>query len=100
MRAALKHTTAAALSSDDLAKLYTKYGIDRFNLNDRGYIASVHPLELWTVNYLRSHPAATVNELQEASRAARAGAYSWLFKTRYHATMDARLSRMAELHAS
>ena len=49
MRAALKGTPAASLSDDDLAKLYAKYGIDRFNLNDRGYIASVHPLDLWTV---------------------------------------------------
>ena len=59
MRAALKGTPAAWLSSEDLAKLYAKYGIDKFNLNDRGYIASVHPLELWTVNYLRNHPLAT-----------------------------------------
>ncbi|SOE52871.1 Membrane carboxypeptidase (penicillin-binding protein) [Burkholderia sp. OK233] len=99
MRSALKRTPAASLSSDDLAKLYTKYGIDRFNLNDRGYIASIHPLELWTVNYLRDHPLATGSQLQEASRAVRFTAYSWLFKTRYHATQDRRIKRMVELQA-
>jgi membrane peptidoglycan carboxypeptidase len=99
MRAALKRTPAASLSSDDLAKLYAKYGIDKFNLNDRGYIASVHPLELWTVNYLRDHPLATESQLQEASRAVRFTAYSWLFKTRYHGTQDRRIKRMVELQA-
>src|ERR1700722_5222490 len=56
---ALKRTPAAGLSSDDLSKLYMKYSIGKFDLNDRGYIASIHPLELWTVNSLRDHPLAT-----------------------------------------
>ena len=32
------------------AELYAKYGPDKFNLNDRGYLAHVHPLELWLLN--------------------------------------------------
>ncbi len=99
MRAALKGTPATWLTPEDLAKLYAKYGIDRFNLNDRGYIASVHPLELWTVNYLRDHPDATEADVQTASRDARVTAYSWLFKTRYHATQDRRIRHMVELQA-
>jgi membrane peptidoglycan carboxypeptidase len=99
MRVALKGTPAALLSDDDLAKLYTKYGIDRFNLNDRGYIASVHPLALWTVNYLREHPDASIDQIQNASSDVRMTTYSWLFKTRYHATQDRRIKRMVELKA-
>jgi len=100
MRAALRNTPAASILDDeDLAKLYAKYGIDRFNLNDRGYIASVHPLELWTLNYLREHPNATLNEIQNASGDVRLQTYSWLFKTRYHATQDRRIKRMVELRA-
>ncbi|MEC5404458.1 transglycosylase domain-containing protein [Paraburkholderia sp. MPAMCS5] len=100
MRAALKNTPAASILDDeDLENLYNKYGIDRFNLNDRGYIASVHPLELWTLNYLREHPDATLNEIQSASRDVRLSTYSWLFKTRYHATQDRRIKRMVELRA-
>ncbi|WP_025596864.1 transglycosylase domain-containing protein [Burkholderia sp. WSM2230] len=100
MRAALKNTPAASvLDDEDLAKLYAKYGIDRFNLNDRGYIASVHPLELWALNYLREHPKATLNEIQNASKDVRLQSYSWLFKTRYHATQDRRIKRMVELRA-
>ncbi|HEY3599870.1 MAG TPA: transglycosylase domain-containing protein, partial [Paraburkholderia sp.] len=99
MRAALKGTPAATLDDEDLAKLYEKYAIDKFNLNDRGYISSVHPLELWTVNYLRAHPNATADQLQEASRDARVEAYKWLFKTRYHGTQDRRIKRMVEQRA-
>jgi len=99
MRAALKGTPAATLSDDDLAKLYAKYAIDRFNLNDRGYIASVHPLALWTLNYLRKHPGAPLAEVERASRDARFYTYSWLYKTRYHATQDRRIRRMVELRA-
>ncbi|MCA7900269.1 transglycosylase domain-containing protein [Burkholderia cepacia] len=99
MRAQLKGTPAATLSDDDLARLYAKYAIDRFNLNDRGYIASVHPLALWTLNYLRAHPAAPLADVQRDSRDARFYTYSWLYKTRYHATQDRRIRRMVELRA-
>ncbi|ONC92708.1 transglycosylase domain-containing protein [Burkholderia pseudomallei] len=100
MRAALHGTPAAAKLSDDaLDKLYTKYAIERFNLNDRGYIAGVHPLALWTLAYLRRHPAASLDDVQKASRDARIASYSWLFKTRYHATQDRRIKRMVELRA-
>ena len=99
MRIALKGTPAAALAPADIAKLYTKYGIDKFSLNDRGYIASVHPLELWTLNYLRDHLDATESDVQAASRDARFASYSWLFETRYHATQDRRIKRMVELQA-
>ncbi|SDR35928.1 Transglycosylase [Paraburkholderia fungorum] len=100
MRESLKNTPAASILDDeDLANLYTKYSVDRFNLNDRGYISSVHPLELWALNYLREHPDATLKEIQTASRDVRLSTYSWLFKTRYHATQDRRIKRMVELRA-
>ncbi|RQS74981.1 glycosyl transferase family 51 [Burkholderia sp. Bp8963] len=99
MRAQLKGTPAATLADDDLAALYAKYAIDRFNLNDRGYIASVHPLALWTLNYLRAHPDAKLDEVERASHDARVYTYSWLYKTRYHGTQDRRIRRMVELRA-
>ncbi|MGN4071045.1 transglycosylase domain-containing protein [Burkholderia gladioli] len=99
MRGALKNTPAAGLTDEDLGKLYAKYGADRFNLNDRAYIASVHPLALWTLAYLREHPDATLDTVQNASHDVRIAAYSWLYKTRYHATQDRRIRRMVELRA-
>ncbi|RQR59487.1 glycosyl transferase family 51 [Burkholderia sp. Bp9126] len=99
MRAQLKGTPAATIDDDDLAALYAKYAIDRFNLNDRGYIASVHPLALWTLNYLRAHPDAKLADVQRDSRDARFYTYSWLYKTRYHGTQDRRIRRMVEVRA-
>jgi len=99
MRAALKNTPSALLSDDDLIKLYTKYGVDKFNLNDRGYISRVHPIALWMLAYLRKHPNATEAELRTASRDARMTSYAWLFKTRHHLTQDRRIRHMVELQA-
>lgn len=39
-----------------LAKLYAQYAPEKMSLADRGYLAGVHPLELWLVGYLRNHP--------------------------------------------
>lgn len=99
MRAALKNTPSASISDDDLAKLYAKYAIDKFNLNDRGYISGVHPIALWMLDYLRRHPNATEDELRKASRDARMTSYAWLFKTRHHLTQDRRIRHMVELQA-
>jgi len=99
MRAQLLHTKFQWLTDDDLAKYYGKYALDRFNLNDRGYIAGVHPLELWLLNYLRVHPQATLAQVQHDSRDARMYTYRWLFRTRYHATQDRRIRHMVELRA-
>ena len=99
MRAALKGTPEDWLSDDELAELYAKYGIDKFNLNDRGYIARVHPIELWMLNYLRQHPNASESELGSASKDARFTSYAWLFKTRHRAAQDRRIRRMVEQQA-
>ena len=64
MRAQMKNTQLKWLDDEDLAKYYNKYAIDKFNLNDRGYIAGIHPLELWLLNYLRVHSDATLDQVQ------------------------------------
>ena len=99
MRAQLKNTKFQWLDDEDLAHYYDKYAIDKFNLNDRGYIAGIHPLELWLLNYLRLHPDATLAQVQQESRDTRLYTYSWLFKTKYHATQNRRIRHMIELRA-
>jgi len=95
MRAALP---AARLPDDeDLAKLYAKYGADKFSLNDRGYISRVHPIELWLVDYLRRNPDASAKEVLHASRDVRLTSYTWLFKTQRRGKQDRRIRRMVEL---
>ena len=99
MRAQLKGTKFQWLDDEDLARYYNKYAVDKFNLNDRGYIAGVHPLELWLVAWLRVHPAATLAQAGQASKDVRLYTYRWLFRSRYHATQDRRIRRMVELRA-
>lgn len=99
MRAQLKNTPKANPPDDALAQLYTKYAVDKFSLSDRAYISSVHPLELWLVDYLRTHPDATADEVMSASQDVRLESYKWLFKTRYYATQNRRIRRMVEQHA-
>ncbi|WP_245986569.1 transglycosylase domain-containing protein [Azospirillum thermophilum] len=70
----------AKLSDADLASLYSKYGPDRFSLNDLGYLARVHPLELWLVGYLQTNPDAKRQEVLDASIRERQESYTWLFK--------------------
>ena len=69
------------------------------SLADRGYVARVHPLELWLVGYLRRHPGATLTEVLDASASERQEVYAWLFKTRHKSAQDKRLRELVELDA-
>ncbi|WP_420992047.1 transglycosylase domain-containing protein [Cupriavidus sp. 30B13] len=82
MRATLPKIAKAPLTDEALAKMYNKYGPRSFNLNDRGYLARVHPLELWLLDYLRQHPDASLDEVLRDSTAQRQEVYAWLFKSR------------------
>ena len=64
-----------------LAKLYAQHAPQVMSLADRGYVAGVHPLELWLVGYLRRHPGASQTQVMQASGAERQAAYAWLFST-------------------
>jgi len=73
------HLPREALSENELWNLYLTYSPERLNLSDRGYVAGIHPLELWLVRYLDEHPGASWNEVFTASAEVRQEAYSWLF---------------------
>jgi membrane peptidoglycan carboxypeptidase len=79
--------------------LYRKYTPAHFSLVDRGFLARVHPLELWLVEYLRRHPDAGLSEVLDASTAERQAVYSWLFKTRRRHAQDKRIRNLLELEA-
>jgi membrane peptidoglycan carboxypeptidase len=80
-----------------VSKLYEQYGIDKWNLADRGYLASVHPLELWMVAYLRTHPGATLSQMMAASDKERQEVYQWLFKTHHKHAQDKRIAGLLEM---
>jgi membrane peptidoglycan carboxypeptidase len=69
------------------------------SLADRGYVASVHPLELWLVGYLRTHPKAGWDEVVGASTKQRQEVYSWLFKTHRKHAQDKRIAGLIEVEA-
>jgi len=90
---------SSELSGVTLRKLYDKYGPGAFSLVDQGFLAHVHPLELWTVAYLREHPEATQASAVRDSAKQRQEVYSWLFKTRDKAAQDTRIQIMMENEA-
>jgi membrane peptidoglycan carboxypeptidase len=83
----------------DLAALYEKYGVDKFSLQDRGYLARIHPLELWLVGYMRQNPDAKLDKILEASREERQAVYQWLFKSKAKAAQDNRIKTLLEMEA-
>jgi membrane peptidoglycan carboxypeptidase len=90
---------AADLSNAALQVLRDKLGPDRWSLADRGYLAGMHPLELWVAAFLREHPKAGLGEAVAASTQQRQEVYRWLFKTRHKGAQDARIRNLLEVDA-
>ncbi len=86
----------ADLSAAALQALHEKFGPGRWSLADRGYLAGVHPLELWVAGYLRERPQATLGETVAASVEQRQEVYQWLFRTRHKGAQDARIRNLLE----
>ncbi|MGL5535650.1 MAG: transglycosylase domain-containing protein, partial [Aeromonas veronii] len=80
-------------------QLYVSYGPGKYSLPDQGYIARVHPLELWLLAYLKAFDKATFADAVAASRDERQEVYSWLFKTRHRSARDSRIRTMLEVEA-
>ncbi len=74
-----KHLSHPDISNDELWDIYRTSGPSRYSLRDRGYIAGIHPLELWLAEYLQHHPNSTWAEVVAASAPARQEVYTWLF---------------------
>jgi membrane peptidoglycan carboxypeptidase len=87
------------ITDQALRTLFDKFGVDKYSLTDRGYLANIHPLELWLVAYLRHNPKATLGQAVEASREQRQEVYEWLFKTHNKKTQESRIHQMLELEA-
>lgn len=85
-----------SLSQAALEALYARHDPERLSLSDRGYLARVHPLELWLLAFLKDHPGATLGEVFRASVRERQEVYGWLFKTRRKAAQDRRILSMLE----
>ncbi|MDX1488968.1 MAG: hypothetical protein R3268_12245 [Acidiferrobacterales bacterium] len=86
-------------TKEAIEKLYDDNGPNRFDLNDRGYITRIHPLELWLVSYLRRNPQATFHQVLDESTHERIAVYRWLFATRRKKAQDIRIRSLLEVEA-
>ncbi len=82
-----------------LANLYERYGPDRYNLQDQGYLARVHPLELWLLSYLMRESNPSFARAMEASKEQRQEVYGWLLRTKAKNARDSRIRSMLEVEA-
>ncbi len=89
----------AKMAERRLEEIYDQYGPGRYDLNDQGYIAKIHPLELWLVAYLIGHPQAGLSEVIAASGAERIAVYRWLFDKRRKKAQDLRIRSLLEIEA-
>ena len=94
-----KHLEQADLVREDIYDLYDKYSIDKFDLQDQGYITKIHPLELWLVSYLAKHPDASRKEVIAASTEPRQDVYRWLFNNHRKYAQHQRIMTLLEEEA-
>ncbi|WP_390891731.1 transglycosylase domain-containing protein [Ectopseudomonas guguanensis] len=87
------------LSDQRIARLYKDYGPGAYSLPDQGYIARVHPLELWLLGYLIDNPQASFSDAVAASVDERQEVYGWLLRTRHKSARDSRIRIMLEVEA-
>ena len=100
VRAHLKGAkTTEKLTDERLDRLYQNYGPGAYDLPDQGFIAKVHPLDLWLIGYLLNHPDAKFTDVVKASQFERQEVYSWLFKSRHKGARDSRIRTMLEIEA-
>ena len=69
------------LTDQTLRELFARADPASWGLADLGYLASVHPLELWLGRYLVENPEATRRNVVRASAQARQDVYRWLFRS-------------------
>lgn len=99
LAAFLEQHIGVAQSRQAMRALYDRHGADRLSLADRGYVAGVHPLELWLVGFLRGQPDATLDEAIAASSGERQQVYAWLFRVSSRRAQDVRIRHLLELEA-
>jgi membrane peptidoglycan carboxypeptidase len=94
-----EHSKSDNVTNKRLAEMHANYGPGRYNLPDQGYIARVHPLDLWLLGYLLNHPEAKFSEISKASQFERQEVYGWLFNSRHKRARDNRIRTILEIEA-
>lgn len=84
---------------ETLEQLYNNYGPGRFDLHDQGYIARVHPLELWLLAYMQQNPQARYADIVKASVEPRYQVYRWLLRSKAKTARNSRVRTILEIEA-
>jgi membrane peptidoglycan carboxypeptidase len=74
--------------------LFERADVSAFNWQDRGYLAGVHPLELWYLRHRRF--GLTWNDMVLASTAVRQEVYQWHFTRTSKGDQDKRIRTLIE----
>lgn len=99
LQAHMPAATFSELDYDRLSSLYREFHSDKLSLNDKGYVAGIHPLKLWLAYYLQTHPNAYWDDIVHASRGAIQQSYVWLFRPDKAFQQNVRIRTMLEQQA-
>ncbi len=91
-----ENVTNSNIPPNLFSKWYREFPPGKYNLNDQGYLARIHPLELWLVRFLQDNPGATIQSALAASYEERQQVYEWLFKTPQTKAQDSRIRTLME----
>lgn len=93
------HVSAGSISDARVRSLYEQSDPARWTLQDLGYLARVHPLELWLVGHLDRNPGASLQGVLDAGAGARQEAYRWLFRTTNRRAQQRAIQTLVEADA-
>jgi len=83
----------------DLRKLFDRHAPGNYSLADRGYLAHIHPLELWVAAFLLEHPQATLAAVLASGAAEREASYQWLMRSQARGGQNSRILQLLEVDA-
>lgn len=95
----LRNPPGQNITPQQVADAFRRSDPAAFNLADQGYLARIHPLEIWVARYLVANPEAPRSEVIRESAAARQEVYRWLFTTRSRNAQDRRIRSLLEVEA-
>lgn len=95
----VRRLPGASLPADYLRKLYDRHAPGNYSLADRGYLARLHPLELWVADYLRQNPKATLDQVLDAGAVEREQSYNWLLRNKARRGQNSRIIQLLEAEA-
>lgn len=87
------------LTDKQLSSMYERYKPGSYNLQDMGYLASLHPLELWLLDYLQQPGEKSLKDAADKSAEVRREVYGWLMRTKAKNARDSRIRTVLEIDA-